>query len=167
MDRYEMIFDGAPVETSVERDGDSFVVTVGERTLTFRPLSPDLYSVDLNGRRTVVAAAFGKDCCHVDFDSHLIEVREASDEGFADSAGDHSAVKDKIFAPMPGKIVKIMVAVGDEVKEKQAMVIVEAMKMENQVNAKATGTVKAVNFKAGDQVDTETPIIELNLLETS
>jgi biotin carboxyl carrier protein len=45
------------------------------------------------------------------------------------------------------------------------MVIVEAMKMENQVNAKAGGTVKAINFAPGDQVDTESPIIELDLGE--
>jgi biotin carboxyl carrier protein len=43
------------------------------------------------------------------------------------------------------------------------MVIVEAMKMENQVNSRAKGKVKAVNFSAGDQVDTETPIIELDI----
>ena len=45
------------------------------------------------------------------------------------------------------------------------MVIVEAMKRENQVNSRANGTVKAVNFAVGDQVDTETPIIELELAE--
>ena len=37
--------------------------------------------------------------------------------------------------------------------------------MENQVNAKANGTVQAINFAEGDQVDTETPIIELELEE--
>jgi biotin carboxyl carrier protein len=44
-------------------------------------------------------------------------------------------------------------------------VIVEAMKMENQVNSRAKGKVKAVNFSSGDQVDTESPIIELELEE--
>ena len=48
---------------------------------------------------------------------------------------------------------------------KQPLVIVEAMKMENQVNAKAKGKVKKVNFAAGDQVDTEKPIIELEIAE--
>ena len=71
--------------------------------------------------------------------------------------------KDKILAPMPGKIVKIQVAMGDEVTEKQPMVIVEAMKMEHQVMARANGKVKAINFADGDQVDTESPIIELEL----
>lgn len=165
MNRFEMIYDGDPVETQVARDGDNYTVTLGERTLTLRPLGDGLYAVDVNGRRVVVAAAFGKDSCYVDIDSHLLEIREASEDGFAGGAGDHAAIKDKIFAPMPGKIVKIMVKVGDAVIEKQPMVIVEAMKMENQVNAKAAGTVKAVNFKAGDQVDTETPIIELDIPE--
>ena len=58
-----------------------------------------------------------------------------------------------------------MVAPGDTVEVKQALVIVEAMKMENQVLSRANGVVKAVNFKAGDQVDTENPIIELELEE--
>ena len=64
---------------------------------------------------------------------------------------------------MPGNIVKLLVAVGDTVEVKQQTVIVEAMKMENPVLARAKGIVKAVNFAEGDQVDTETPIIELEL----
>jgi biotin carboxyl carrier protein len=66
---------------------------------------------------------------------------------------------------MPGKIVKIMAEVGGDVREKQALVIVEAMKMENPVLARAKGKVKAIHFAVGDQVDTESPIIELELEE--
>ena len=66
---------------------------------------------------------------------------------------------------MPGKIVKLLVKVGDEVKEKQQMVIVEAMKMENPVLCKANGKVKAIHFNDGDQVNTDNPIIELELDE--
>ena len=95
----------------------------------------------------------------------LIEINEPTEDDFAGGGGGQAGEKDKIFAPMPGKVVKILVAVGDEVIEKQPMVIVEAMKMENQVNSKAKGKVKAVNFADGDQVDTETPIIELELEE--
>ena len=112
-----------------------------------------------------MAVVRNKDTYYIDIDSVLLEVREPSDEGVAGGAGDQAAVKDKVFAPMPGKIVKIMVAVGDEVTEKQQLVIVEAMKMENPVPAKANGKVKAVNFSEGDQVDTETPLIELDLDE--
>ncbi|MCH8026710.1 MAG: hypothetical protein IID63_01145 [candidate division Zixibacteria bacterium] len=64
---------------------------------------------------------------------------------------------------MPGKIVKLLVKVGDRVSEKQPLMIVEAMKMENQVNSPAAGIVKAVNASVGDQVDTVSAIIELDL----
>ncbi len=76
---------------------------------------------------------------------------------------DHDLEKDKVFAPMPGKIVKIHVRVGDDVVEKQILAVVEAMKMENPVQALASGKVKSVNFSEGDQVDTEQAIIELDL----
>ncbi len=114
----------------------------------------------------MVAAVKHKGIYYVDVDAIQFELTDAADESVNAGAGDHAGAKDKIFAPMPGKIVKIMVAVGDEVDIKQPMVIVEAMKMENQVNARAKGRVKAVNFAAGDQVDTERAIIELELAES-
>ncbi|HPC11674.1 MAG TPA: hypothetical protein PK112_06200, partial [candidate division Zixibacteria bacterium] len=104
-----------------------------------------------------------KDKFYIDIDSVLLEVREATEENVAGAAGDHAVDPDKIFAPMPGKIVKILVEVGQTVAEKQQMVIVEAMKMENPVLARASGTVKAINYRDGEQVGTEAPIIELEL----
>lgn len=164
MSRHEFLFDGETVEAEVERKSDSFHVTVGEHVIELTPVGDNLYSVAFNGSRITVAAAEHKGIYHIDIDSVLIDLKEPSEEGFG-GAGDHSGDKDKIFAPMPGKIVKIMVEVGDEVAEKQQMVIVEAMKMENAVLARAAGKVKTVNFAAGDQVDTDTPIIELEIEE--
>ena len=86
-------------------------------------------------------------------------LRAASGGGVVDSGTFH------LKAPMPGLVVSVVVEEGQEVKEKQPMVIVEAMKMENQVNALAAGKVKKINFGDGDQVDTETPIIELEISE--
>ena len=167
MNKQEFIVNDELVESAVERNGSNLKVTVGEKEFVLQPQGPNLYSAVLNGKKSVLAVVKNKDVYHIDIDSVLMEVREPSSDGFAGGAGDQTAVKDKIFAPMPGKIVKIMAAVGDAVEIKQPMVIVEAMKMENQVNAKAKGTVKAVNFKVGDQVDTETPIIELDIEEES
>jgi biotin carboxyl carrier protein len=163
MSRHEFVLDGEPVETSVERIADRFNVTVGEKTVVLTSAGAGMYIAETDGVRSTVAAAFHKGICYIDIDSVLIELREPTDDGYGGGGGDQSAVKDKIFAPMPGKIVKIMVQVGDAVTEKQPLVIVEAMKMENSVLCRANGTVKAVNFSAGDQVDTETPIIELEI----
>lgn len=70
-----------------------------------------------------------------------------------------------ICAPMPGKILKILVKEGDEVEVNQNLVIVEAMKMENNINSSMRGCVKSINFKEGDLVDTGQPIIELEQIE--
>jgi acetyl-CoA/propionyl-CoA carboxylase biotin carboxyl carrier protein len=55
---------------------------------------------------------------------------------------------------MQGTIVKTLVSVGDEVAAGQAVVVLEAMKMENQVNAEKAGTVTEVRVAAGDNVGT-------------
>jgi len=161
----ELVFDRDTVDVSCEREGEVLVVTVGETRLELTPLGDNLYSTNVNGSRCLVGVAEHQGTFYIDIDSVLLEVKEPSEDGFAGGAGGQMGEKDKIYAPMPGKIVKIMVSLGDEVVEKQPMVIVEAMKMENQVNARAKGKVKAVNFTAGDQVDTESPIIELELEE--
>jgi acetyl-CoA/propionyl-CoA carboxylase, biotin carboxylase, biotin carboxyl carrier protein len=59
-----------------------------------------------------------------------------------------------ISAPMQGTIVKVLVAEGDEVEAGQSLLVLEAMKMENHINAENAGTVSEVRVKAGDTVGT-------------
>lgn len=59
-----------------------------------------------------------------------------------------------VTAPMPGTILKVLVKTGDRVEYGQALVILEAMKMENSINATATGTVAGIEVGAGDNVET-------------
>lgn len=58
----------------------------------------------------------------------------------------------KITAPLPGTILDVMVKEGDEVKEGQAVVVLEAMKMENSLEADQAGKVKEVKVRKGDAV---------------
>lgn len=58
-------------------------------------------------------------------------------------------------APMPGKILEVLVKVGDQVKEDDEVIMLEAMKMENPIYAPADGTVKEIKVKANDSVETE------------
>ena len=60
----------------------------------------------------------------------------------------------KVTAPMPGTILDIKVAVGDTVKSGQAICVLEAMKMENDVNAPCDGKVLCVNTTKGSAVET-------------
>jgi biotin carboxyl carrier protein len=58
---------------------------------------------------------------------------------------------DGVFAPVPGKVVDIKVKEGDSVKEGDLVLILEAMKMENELHAAKAGTIAAVLVNKGDQ----------------
>jgi biotin carboxyl carrier protein len=83
-------------------------------------------SVNVNGRRTG---------------------RGAAETG----AGAHG--EQKIVAPMPGRVVRVLVGAGDEVQARQPLVVVEAMKMENELRSPKTGRVKEVPVAAGASVE--------------
>jgi biotin carboxyl carrier protein len=59
----------------------------------------------------------------------------------------------RVTAPMPGKIVKLLVKPGDKVQPRQGVVVVEAMKMENELRARAAGTVSEVRVREGASVE--------------
>lgn len=59
----------------------------------------------------------------------------------------------RITAPMPGKVVRVLVAPGDEVKARQPLVVVEAMKMENELRAPRAGVVRELRGAEGAAVD--------------
>ena len=66
-----------------------------------------------------------------------------------------------IKAPMPGKIAKLLVAEGELIEEGQGVVILEAMKMENELKAPASGIVKRISVKDGDAVEKNATLIEV------
>ena len=67
-----------------------------------------------------------------------------------------------VEAPMPGNIWKVLVKEGDRVEEGQALVILEAMKMENEIGAPAAGTVAKVHVDEGASVDSGDVLVSLN-----
>jgi acetyl/propionyl-CoA carboxylase alpha subunit len=66
-----------------------------------------------------------------------------------------------VIAPMPGLIVRVQVAVGDVVEAGQGVVVMEAMKMENELRAPASGVVKAVHASPGKAVEKGATLVEL------
>ena len=59
----------------------------------------------------------------------------------------------RLSAPMPGKVAQVLAAAGAQVKRGQALMVLEAMKMEHTITAPADGTVERVNYAAGDLVE--------------
>lgn len=67
----------------------------------------------------------------------------------------------KVTSPLPGVIIEVSVKVGDQVKEGQQVAVLEAMKMENTIEATVSGTVTAVNVNKGDSVLEGAPIVTI------
>lgn len=67
-----------------------------------------------------------------------------------------------VVAPMPGLIVRVHVQPGDRVEAGQPVVVMEAMKMENELRAQAAGTVKSVTAQPGKAVEKGTVLVELD-----
>lgn len=68
----------------------------------------------------------------------------------------------KVESPMPGTIMDVKVAVGDTVKDGQVLVILEAMKMENDIVSPGDGVVASINVKQGDSVSANDLLISIN-----
>ena len=78
---------------------------------------------------------------------------------------DENAGADEVIAPMPGLLTSLLVKAGDEVQKGQNVAIIEAMKMENMLQAEASGTVKSVHAKEGDNLNVEDLILTLDLAD--
>ncbi|MBI4264600.1 MAG: biotin/lipoyl-binding protein [Acidobacteria bacterium] len=75
-------------------------------------------------------------------------LRRGGGEGLGGAQGEQ-----RVLAPMPGKVVRVLVAPGDEVKVRQGLVVVEAMKMESEIGSPKAGRVKEIAVKEGMSVE--------------
>jgi acetyl-CoA carboxylase biotin carboxylase subunit len=138
----------------------------------YRPVGSEL-ELSIGGKPTRVSR-FGADGDRLWFVEHgghrrSVRVARAGARGWVLSEGQlfafveqpqfvepgRDAVAGGLTAPMPGKVVKVLVVEGQEVAANAALVVLEAMKMEHTVRAAAAGTVRAIHVAVGDQVDTD------------
>ena len=69
----------------------------------------------------------------------------------------------KITAPLAGVLIEARVAVGDPIEAGQAVLVIEAMKMQNEIQAPLGGTVTAIHFAAGDRVEKGGVVLEYDV----
>jgi biotin carboxyl carrier protein len=80
-----------------------------------------------------------------------VEVRDPRDASRSSSAA-IGAGRQNVIAPMPGKVVRVLVATGDLVETSQGLVVVEAMKMQNELKAARPGRVIEIRAREGETV---------------
>ena len=99
----------------------------------------------------------------VNGNSYVIKIFNALDLLITDLGleATSSEKNNEVMAPMPGLIVSVDVTEGQVVKEGEGMLVLEAMKMENMLAAPKDGTVKTITVEAGDKVEKNALLIEL------
>ena len=139
------------------RDG-RYRVTIGDRTIDVdaRRTAGGLYSLLIEGVSRVADVSPSERGARVDLDgsTYLVEVEEHArhvirTRGAAGTRGGTQTIR----APLPGKVTHVAVAAGDSVVAGDTLVVIEAMKMENEFKAVAAGTVGEVRVRAGQSVN--------------
>jgi len=91
--------------------------------------------------------------------SYDVEIIDAESKYLKSRRSDDGHEEAIISSPMPGKIVKILVKVGDKVKAGDTVVVVSAMKMESEYKVKKDRIIKEIKVKEGDTVEANQPLV--------
>ena len=143
----QLIVDGElkPFTFEVLRDGYVSLIVDGTSVpVSVEPVGDGTMRVTIDGQRTEVQVKDEQDLLVDEF-----------------GLGEDEAAGGVVRAPMPGLVLDILVEEGDEVAAEQGLLVLEAMKMENELNAPSGGVVGTVHVESGEAVDKEALLIEI------
>jgi acetyl/propionyl-CoA carboxylase alpha subunit len=143
--RYRVVFDGAAHQVHAERAGE-FGLSLGSARSGGAASTP--------GRALQIAPGSATGEMLVTFRGRTVPVivnGRSRTRGAPAEAG--RAGRQPVVAPMPGRVVRVLVNPGDQVTARQGVVVVEAMKMENELRSPKGGTVREVSVTPGTSVE--------------
>ncbi len=140
---YALVIDGQPVQARLlaALDG-SLTLLVNDKPLRAH--------VARDGQRTLVS-----------IEGRVYEFSHAPEKKARFNTRDAGRLDPEIRSPMPGKILQVPVAAGEQVEAGQTLVVVEAMKMENALKAEGAGHVTKIHISPGDSVELGQLLVEL------
>jgi biotin carboxyl carrier protein len=153
---YKIILDEEEYEISIEALEEGYELRMGSITHRFVPLlqKPPLYSFLIDNSHVLEAdLSFHMDQCELNVQNLPYRLEVFDPRRRIISQNEVEGRGGLLQAPMPGKVIEIKVAVGDSVSKGQALVIIEAMKMQNELTTPIDGVVKEVAVKVGDTTE--------------
>jgi biotin carboxyl carrier protein len=116
-------------------------------------LCPDEALLNIDGKIYDVFISANSRTYSVGVGAAYFHIKRQSASQILGEAGSQQGRKE-VKTSMPGRIIKILASEGDRVEEGQAVLILEAMKMQNEIKSPRAGTVKFIKPKAGDSIET-------------
>ncbi len=140
-------------------DGKEFAVEINE-------LNDNRYSMKIGNKfYNFSAQKINSDIINFSFNGKIFDVTVRSSiqekANAISKAGSKQKHHSDVKSPMPGKIIKICKKIGDEVFLGDSLIILEAMKMENNIHSPATGRIRSISVEVGNTVDKGTILLEV------
>ncbi|HMT08946.1 MAG TPA: biotin/lipoyl-binding protein [Pyrinomonadaceae bacterium] len=149
--------DGTKHEVDIKRDGGKVNAAVDGReySLDVSQPEPGLYVLRDGAAKHVAHVTTKPEVSLVSINGRAVEVALSDPKRLRGSGSDHEHGDGlaEIKTAMPGKVVRILVAEGDTVAKGDGVIVVEAMKMQNEMKSPKDGTVAAIKVAEGDTVE--------------
>jgi len=153
---FDVQIDDFSTRLQVDRDGERYRFRLddqAEREARLVEVEPGIFSVLLEGRSYEAHAEPGNDCAWITIRGHRFRVAITDPRRFSSRRSrSHAHEREEIIAPMPGKIVRLLVEPGQTVEPGQGVIVMEAMKMQNEMKAHRAGRVASLPVSPGDTV---------------
>jgi len=140
--------------TLEEKRENNIQVTLGQKKylVSTEFLSANELLLNINGKIHNVVIDFNSSCYSVYVNGRFFKIEKKSASQILGAQKIRLRKRD-VKTSMPGRIVKILLQEGDSVKEGQAVLILEAMKMENEIKSPQSGVIKRIGPKAGSYIE--------------
>jgi biotin carboxyl carrier protein len=154
--KFTLEVNGSPGTIEVARDGSSCQFSLDsepEKRVDFVQPEPGVYSIMMDGRSYEARVEHAPDMMIVVVAGHRYEIRVIDPRRWTRSgAVGAGSGPQHLTAPMPGRVVRLLVGPGDEIVAGQGLLVVEAMKMQNEIKASRAGKVISIPVGVGSTV---------------
>jgi biotin carboxyl carrier protein len=158
--QYEFEVGGRTRQVTVRKTGDHFAVTVDGQTWQVDAARVDAHTLSLlvdtvsrKGYDVIATPDPANTQLTLYVGTTPVTVARNGRRRGRSKSGPSSVGPQRVVAPMPGKVVRVLVKIGDAVHARQPLVVVEAMKMENELKAGRDGIIADVHAREGASVD--------------
>jgi biotin carboxyl carrier protein len=158
---------GVEKTLSLEKKDDCYRFSVDGREyrVAAERLTNGAFAMFVDDRSYVAYLTEDGAVAHLAIGGRNFRVKRQSEDERRGGAGTSSHADGKVESPMPGNIIKVCVSEGDVVEARQAVVVIESMKMQNEIPSPVSGQVATVLCAVGDQVSFGDVLVEITPAE--